>query len=175
MFAFKSAYCLEKLYPMSNLNLYTPTIASEHSIENFNGYIPLKEIDVTYSSSTGPGGQNVNRVNTKVDIRFKIKNASWISDEIKQKLFMKYQNNINKDGYLIIKSDLTRSQQLNLADALQKLRKMIQDLFIIPKQPTIYVQEKYRQRQIKAAQERVFIKRKRSDVKRNRQIIIKTD
>ena len=46
----------------------------------------LDQLDITYSRSSGPGGQNVNKVNTKVDIRFHLDSASWISDEIKQKL-----------------------------------------------------------------------------------------
>jgi peptidyl-tRNA hydrolase ICT1 len=89
--------------------------------------------------------------------------------------FIQYQNNINKDGYLIIKSDLTRSQQLNLADALRKLRKMIRDLFIVPKQTSQYIKEKHRQRKIQAAQERVFNKRRRSEIKNCRRGIYHVD
>lgn len=55
----------------------------------FSGYIPVKEIDIMYSTSSGPGGQNVNRVNTKVDLRFHVKNASWLNDEIKELLLEK--------------------------------------------------------------------------------------
>lgn len=52
----------------------------------FTGYIPVEELDITYSTSSGPGGQNVNKVNTKVDLRFKVESAQWLNDEIRQKL-----------------------------------------------------------------------------------------
>ena len=84
-------------------------------------------------------------------------------------LNFQHENKINKDGYLIIKSDLTRSQQLNLADAMQKLRQMIRDLIVVPAEPSELTQAKHRLRQLKSAQERLFIKRKKSDIKRNRQ------
>ncbi|XP_032454654.1 peptidyl-tRNA hydrolase ICT1, mitochondrial [Nasonia vitripennis] len=167
--SYKSAYSLENLYPKSNLNLSSPNFLAKDPSAKFSGYIPIKEIDVTYSSSSGPGGQNVNRVSTKVDLRFKVEDASWLSNEIKEKLLEKHPNQINKNGYLIIKSDLTRSQQLNLADALHKLRQMIRNLIEVPSEPCELTQEKHRKKQIKAAQERVFAKRRRSQTKSDRQ------
>lgn len=52
----------------------------------FNGFIPIDQLEITYSRSSGPGGQNVNTVNTKVDLRFNVKNAKWLSDDLKDKL-----------------------------------------------------------------------------------------
>lgn len=49
-------------------------------------YIPLKQLEITYSKSPGPGGQNVNKVNTKVDIRFKVSTATWLTNDMKQKI-----------------------------------------------------------------------------------------
>jgi len=46
----------------------------------------VEELDITYSTSSGPGGQNVNKVNTKVDLRFKVESAQWLNEEIRQKL-----------------------------------------------------------------------------------------
>lgn len=54
--------------------------------ERFNGYIPLDQLDITYSKSSGPGGQNVNKVNTKVDVRFHLQSANWIDEDTKAKL-----------------------------------------------------------------------------------------
>lgn len=59
---------------------------SKDSDGKFTGYIPLKEMEITYSRSSGPGGQNVNRIDTKVDLRFHVQSASWISDVVKQRL-----------------------------------------------------------------------------------------
>lgn len=52
----------------------------------FSGFIPLDKVQITYSASSGPGGQNVNCVNTKVDLRFQVDSATWLSEEIRTKL-----------------------------------------------------------------------------------------
>ena len=80
---------------------------------------------MSYSRSSGPGGQNVNCVSTKAEIRFQIASADWIPDQIRSKLTEQMKNQITKEGYFITKSDRTRSQQLNLADAIDKLRNLI--------------------------------------------------
>ena len=83
------------------------------------------KLEVSYSRSSGPGGQNVNCVSTKAEIRFQISTADWIPEPIRCKLAEKMKNQITKEGYLVTKSDRTRSQQLNLADAMDKLRDLI--------------------------------------------------
>lgn len=86
----------------------------------------LDKIEVNYSRSSGPGGQNVNCVSTKAEIRFHLATADWIPEPVRDKLAEKLKNQISRDGYFIIKSDRTRSQHLNLADGLDKLRNIIQ-------------------------------------------------
>lgn len=54
--------------------------------EVFSGYIPIEELEIKYSTSSGPGGQNVNKVHTKVDLRFKVESAKWLNDQVRQKL-----------------------------------------------------------------------------------------
>lgn len=78
------------------------------------------------------------------------------------------KNKINKDGYLIIKSDLTRSQHLNLADALEKLRTMIRATLVEPPQPSFESIEKMRKNKLKAARQRLHEKRINSQIKQNR-------
>ncbi|KYN08641.1 PREDICTED: peptidyl-tRNA hydrolase ICT1, mitochondrial [Cyphomyrmex costatus] len=166
--SFKSALSLENLYPKSKLKLHTPTFVSDPKAK-FSGYIPLDKVKITYCSSSGPGGQNVNCVNTKVDLRFQIDSAIWLSEEIRTKIAEQYKNKINKDGYLIIKSDLTRSQHLNLADALEKLRVMIRTTLAVSTQPSPESEERKRKNLLKAARERLHEKRLHSQLKKNRQ------
>ncbi|XP_033211060.1 peptidyl-tRNA hydrolase ICT1, mitochondrial isoform X1 [Belonocnema kinseyi] len=168
LFSYKSAFSLENLYPKSNMRLYTPNFVPEDPNAKFNGFIPLDKIKVTYSCSSGPGGQNVNRVNTKVDLRFHLKEATWLDEEIREKLSEQCKNNINKEGYLIIKSELTRSQQLNLADALEKLRNLIRKTMVEPRERSSVFWERIRKLQVQAAQRRVFAKRMRSQTRQDR-------
>ncbi|CAL7935986.1 unnamed protein product [Xylocopa violacea] len=166
--AYKSAYSLDKLYPTSNLKLFTPTFTPEDPNAKFNGYLPLKEIDITYSRSSGAGGQHVNCTNSKVDVRFHLQSATWLEEDVKNKLLEKHKNRLTKEGYLVIKSEVTRSQHLNLAHALQKLREMIWDAVKPLSEIPIETQEFKRKQYLAAARKRLFEKRKRSEIKKSR-------
>lgn len=71
---------------------------------------------------------------------------------------------------MIIKSDLTRSQHLNLADALEKLRTMIRASLVEPPKPSPESLEKMRKNLLKAARERLHEKRTRSQIKQSRKV-----
>jgi len=130
----------------------------------------MDRLEITYSRSSGPGGQHVNTVNTKVDVRFKVAQADWIPEQTRQKLLKVLANRITKDGYFYIKSDLTRSQQMNLADALEKLRTIIRSQEVVaPAPPSEETLEKLRRRQERAVRERLQLKRGRAQVKADRQ------
>lgn len=83
------------------------------------------KITVTYTRSSGPGGQNVNKLSTKAEVRFNVSKADWIPEPVKVKFAEQVKNLTTKEGDFVIKSDRTRSQHLNLADALDKLRDLI--------------------------------------------------
>ncbi|KOC65151.1 Peptidyl-tRNA hydrolase ICT1, mitochondrial [Habropoda laboriosa] len=165
---YKSAYSLDKLYPTSNLKIFTPTFVPEDPNAKFNGFLPLKDLEITYSRSSGAGGQHVNRTNSKVDVRFHVKSATWLSEELRDKLLEKNANKLTKEGYLIVKSELTRSQQLNLADALEKLREIIREAAKPPAEITPESEEFKRKQLLRAARKRLFEKRKRSEIKQTR-------
>ncbi|CAG9584313.1 unnamed protein product [Danaus chrysippus] len=156
--AYKSSLSLETLYPNSSLKLSTPAFTPDPK-EKFSGFIPMHKLDITYSASSGPGGQNVNKVHTKVDLRFKVSEADWIPAEIREKLQQLHNNKLTKEGYLVIRSDVTRSQQLNLADCLQKLRNIIRDAAVTKREPSPETEERIRQRHLKASRLRVAVKR----------------
>lgn len=70
--------------------------------------------------SSGPGGQNVNKVNTQVELRFSVIATSVFSENEKNRIFEKLKNKINAQGELIISSQESRSQLENKEIALQK-------------------------------------------------------
>ncbi|KAI5655631.1 hypothetical protein M9H77_32818 [Catharanthus roseus] len=90
--------------------------------------ITLDRVSVSFARSGGPGGQNVNKVNTKVDMRFNVKNADWLSDRIKERIMQMEKNRINRDGELVISSTKTRTQKDNIEDALAKLQVFIRQI-----------------------------------------------
>ncbi|KAH0560166.1 peptidyl-tRNA hydrolase ICT1, mitochondrial [Cotesia glomerata] len=169
--SFKNIYSQENLYPNSKSQLFTPTFVPDKDTK-FSGFIPMEKLTITYSRSSGPGGQHVNKTNTKADIRFNVKEASWLSEEIKEKLLIQEKNRINKDGFLVVKSEVTRYQTLNVADALEKLRAMIRRTITPEKVEDPESEELMRKRKIKAARERIYEKRMRSQIKQDRNITL---
>lgn len=158
---YKSAISLETLYPNSSLKLITPAFNPDTK-DKFSGYIPLDKLDITYSASSGPGGQNVNKVHTKVDLRFKLAEADWLHPNVKEQMLQLHGKKLTKEGYLVLRSDVTRSQQMNLADCLRKLRELLWAAAIPKKQPSQETLEKVRQRALKAARMRLAVKREDS-------------
>jgi len=84
------------------------------------------EAKFSASKSSGPGGQNVNKVNTKVELRFDVQNSILLTDEEKILVFRKTANKINKVGELIVVSQSERSQIGNKEKAIEKLNSLIE-------------------------------------------------
>jgi ribosome-associated protein len=82
--------------------------------------IPENELRFTASRSSGPGGQNVNKVSSKVTLAFDVSRSAALTDEQKRTIQGKLASKINKDGTLHIVSQRTRSQELNRADVLER-------------------------------------------------------
>ncbi|PWA21729.1 hypothetical protein CCH79_00003462, partial [Gambusia affinis] len=88
-------------------------------------HIPVERLTVSYSKSSGPGGQHVNKVSTKAEVRFHVHTADWIPEDVRQKIVEKNKNRINKAGELLVTSEVSRSQQRNLLDCLQKISAIV--------------------------------------------------
>ncbi|KAK3038494.1 hypothetical protein RJ639_029792 [Escallonia herrerae] len=98
--------------------------------------ITLDHVSVSFARSGGPGGQNVNKVNTKVDMRFNVKNANWLSERVKERIMQMEKNRMNKDGEIVISSTKTRTQKDNIEDALEKLQAIIDAASYVPPPPS---------------------------------------
>lgn len=88
--------------------------------EEIKKRIPWNELKFSISRSGGPGGQNINKVNTKAELRFDVRNSSYLTENEKERILLRLKNRINADGELIITSQSERTQFLNKKKAGEK-------------------------------------------------------
>ena len=118
-----------------------------------------RECTYTAVRSSGPGGQNVNKVATKVELAFHVANSQLLTDEEKQALAEKLASKINDDGYLKISDSESRSQATNRENVLEKFYHTIEKALIKPKKrkPTKIpkaVKEKIKVNKIKSSEKK---------------------
>jgi ribosome-associated protein len=127
-------------------------------------FIPENEIQFNFIRSSGPGGQNVNKVSTAVQLRFDIVNSPSLNDEIKRRLIEKSGNRVTKEGILIIEAKRFRMQESNRQDAVERFIELIRKA---EKKPKRRIKTKPSK---ESMQKRIEEKKKRSEVKKMRRI-----
>ena len=118
-----------------------------------------RECSFTAVRSSGPGGQNVNKVATKVELAFHVGHSELLTDEEKQSISLKLASKINEDGYLKISDSSSRSQATNRENVLEKFYETIEKALIKPKKrkPTKIpkaVKEKIKVHKIKTSEKK---------------------
>src|SRR5262245_21936375 len=88
--------------------------------------IPEDELEFIASRSGGPGGQNVNKVSSRITLRFDLDRTTALTVEQKQRVRQKLSSRISKEGVLQISSQRTRSQDLNREDAVARFAELLQ-------------------------------------------------
>lgn len=95
--------------------------------------LPEYELVFSFARSSGKGGQNVNKVNSKAVLNWAPAQSRFISPQIKQRFFDKYSNQISQDGILVLHSDRFRDQPMNIKDCIEKLCQMLLAVEFAPK------------------------------------------
>jgi ribosome-associated protein len=124
--------------------------------------IPESEISERFVRASGPGGQNVNKVSTAVELRFDPSQSSAITSEVRDRLRVIAGSRMTADGVLVIDARRHRTQAQNREDARERLADLLRQALVKPR----------RRRATKpgkgAVERRIEVKKRRSDTKRAR-------
>ena len=95
--------------------------------------VPASAIEVSAVRSSGPGGQNVNKVASKIDLRVQIAGIVGLDEGARARLRAHAARRLDARGFLIVTSQRTRDQSRNLEDAREKVRALVARCLIVPK------------------------------------------
>ena len=124
--------------------------------------IPLSELCFTAARSSGPGGQNVNKVSTRVTLRFDVVNSPSLSPHQKQLIQNHLRTRINKEGVLRVVSQKSRSQASNREAAIERFTLLLRESLheIVPKKKTM-IPRAVKERRLEEKKHRSLLKEKR--------------
>jgi ribosome-associated protein len=95
-------------------------------------HIPDTEVELTAIRAQGPGGQNVNKVSTAIQLRFDVAGSS-LPDDVKQRWLQSGDSRLSQEGVLILKAQRHRTQEANRHDALMRLYELLDQFAKAPK------------------------------------------
>jgi ribosome-associated protein len=116
--------------------------------------IPLSEFEFSYARSSGPGGQNVNKVNSKAVLRWNLLSSPSLAPDTRARILARLAAQLTTEGDLVISSDRFRDQLRNREDCLEKLKSLLFSASFVPKRrkktkPSYSSQRKAKERKTK--------------------------
>jgi len=87
--------------------------------------IPESELRFSFARSSGPGGQNVNKVSSKAILHWPVATSPSIPDDVRERFLARYGSRVTNEGEVVITSERYRDQPRNVQDCLDKLREML--------------------------------------------------
>ena len=124
--------------------------------------IPYHELEITTSRSGGPGGQHVNKTETRITIRWNVKETSAFPEALKERVLKNLGSRLTADGDLMIHNSESRSQLQNKKNALEYLAAIIRKALLAPKKR---IKTKIPK---KEKEKRLLEKKQRGDIKKGR-------
>jgi ribosome-associated protein len=94
--------------------------------------VAADELKFTFVRSTGPGGQNVNKVNSKAVLHWNVRQSQSLPEDVKHRFLGRYARRISRVGRLVLTSDRHREQARNVADCGRKLRELVLSVLVAP-------------------------------------------
>jgi len=134
----------------------------EDLVINARCTIPTRDLTWRAVKASGPGGQNVNKVATKVELRFDLDGTDALGVMAKRRFRKTFSTRLDAEGFVVVTSQATRVQSRNLEDALSKLADMVRQALVVPKRRKKTKPSKGAQRR------RLEAKRRQGEKKRNR-------
>ena len=87
--------------------------------------IPLSELRFSFARSPGPGGQHVNKVNTRVEVRFDLAASPSLPEQLRRRALARLGGRLNRAGQLVVASSRHRSQSRNRQDCVERFRALL--------------------------------------------------
>ena len=95
--------------------------------------VPRSELEFAFARSSGAGGQNVNKVNSKAEVRWDIASSESVPQDVLGRFLSRYRNRLDADGLVMVTSEKHRDRERNLEDAIAKLEEWVQSVWEKPK------------------------------------------